>query len=67
MTNLTLAQYSYCSSTCPIGRNKRDVLLQDCESASDAAFDMREFVHKCSKTCDIIKNWESFKDASIYK
>ena len=67
MAKLTLEQYSYCSSDCPIGRNKRDALLRDCESASDAAFDMRDFVHKCSKNCDIVKNWERVKNAAIYK
>ena len=65
MMNLSTEQYLYCDRKCPVGCNKREKLLRDCESAFDAASDMLDFVHKCSQTCDIIKNWDNFKNASI--
>lgn len=48
-------QLEYCSNICDIGCNTKKRLLDESESASDAAFDMHCFVEKCSETCDIIK------------
>jgi hypothetical protein len=48
--------YLYCSEKCPKGQAKRDEFLKYCESAFDAAFDMRMFVKSCAETCE--KCWK---------
>ena len=40
--------------------NKR--LLDESESAFDAAFDMHCFITECSETCDIIKKVGTYED-----
>ena len=65
MAELTTEQYLYCDKKCPVGCNKRSLLLRECESALDAAYDMKQFVNRCSETCDIIKNWGTFKNANL--
>lgn len=42
----------YCNWECPIGKQKLDELLKNCESVFDAAFDMQEFIGVCRKSCD---------------
>lgn len=41
----------YCTRECPIGKSKSDDILWRSNSAFDAAFDMQQFVNKCSLTC----------------
>lgn len=37
----------YCTAECPIGKPTAERLLQENNSAIDAALDMQEFVEKC--------------------
>ena len=60
--NMTQEQLIYCDRKCPIGMQKREQFLSECESAFDAALDMWAFVDKCSKTCDIMNNWKDTKN-----
>lgn len=41
----------YCNDKCPIGRTMRDKLLNENNSAYDAAMDFRFFVDKCFMDC----------------
>lgn len=53
---------NYCISGCPIGKAESDKILNESESAFDAAFDMRCFVDKCILTCPYKKLREKFDE-----
>lgn len=55
IAKFTKEQLDYCSNKCSIGINTKKYVLNECESAADAAFDMHCFVSKCSESCEIIK------------
>ena len=42
---------TYCNDTCPIGQKMRDKLLDENNSAFDAAIDFRMFIRKCFESC----------------
>ena len=56
---LTKEQQDYCYRECPIGKAKSRELLDESNSAYDAALDMPWFVQKYSETCGRCKNGSS--------
>jgi hypothetical protein len=52
---LTDEQREYCSNQCPIGKKKKEQLLDMNNSAYDAAIGMLWFVEKCAETCERCK------------
>jgi hypothetical protein len=53
---LSAEQRLYCSDECPIGKTKKEEILNSCNSGYDAALDMLWFVEKCAETCERCKN-----------
>lgn len=53
--DLTIEQRIYCSDECPIGKAKKEELLNTHNSGYDAALEMHWFVEKCAETCERCK------------
>lgn len=54
---------SYCIKECPIGREESSIILLDCDSAFDAAFDMQLFVKDCK--CPYEKEKEEYDEEDM--
>ncbi len=52
----------YCTRKCPIGKPKSDDILWHSNSAFDAAFDMQQFVNKCSLNCKYEKERRKYDE-----
>lgn len=53
----------YCIKKCPVGKEKSDKILANCESVWDASSDMKKFVSKCQ--CKYRKEKEDYERKPI--